>query len=262
MMPRVPSPTLVLDEHGYTLIELLIGMVLTLIVTLGAFSLLEFTSSDVSRITGRVHVQQAGRVALENIMLKLHSACVAPQVNPIQENSNATSIAFISEHGSQSAFNTVTLHELVYTPKSGKVESTLVEKTWVSEARKGSEEYQFKTSTTPSTTTLLLTGIKGPLIGGKETIFQYYRYWEAGETGAVLGEINPNELGVPLTKAHAEEVTKVNVKFILGPESGEASEGTAFNHDQAVAFEDSAVLRLSPASSTAGIPNEPCATTV
>ncbi len=59
-------------------------MIIALVVSLAAFSILQFTTDDVSRITARAHVDQTGRVALEKIMLQLHSACVSVTINPIQ----------------------------------------------------------------------------------------------------------------------------------------------------------------------------------
>ena len=80
------------SERGFTLIELLIAMALGLVVSLAAFSILEFTTSDVSRITNRAHVDQTGRVALEKIMLQLHSACVAVTITPIEPKSTENAI--------------------------------------------------------------------------------------------------------------------------------------------------------------------------
>ncbi len=49
----------------------------------GTFSIPQFTTDDVSRITARAHVDQTGRVALEKIMLQLHSRVSRVNVNPI-----------------------------------------------------------------------------------------------------------------------------------------------------------------------------------
>jgi hypothetical protein len=249
---------------GYTLVELLVGMVLALLVSLGAFSFLEFTTSDVSRITERVHVDQAGRVALENLMLKLHSSCVVDKVTPILSKSSATSLRFVSEHGESPAFETVGIHEILYTPKSGTAQGTLVEKVWRSE-KSTAPPYKFNEAATP-TTTRLLTGVSpttDPVTNEPVPVFRYYSYWEQGEPGAVLGELNPTPLKgalLPeaLSEAQAEEVAKVSVSFTLAPEGAEAA---SFNHDRPVALEDSAVLRLTPASSAAGVTNLPCSQT-
>ena len=56
------TPRSLVDTHGYTLIELLVAMSIGIVVSLAAFSFLGFTTSDVSRITERVHIDQTGRV--------------------------------------------------------------------------------------------------------------------------------------------------------------------------------------------------------
>ena len=128
MSPLGTQPLRVSGEHGFSLIELLVAMIMGLVISLAAFSILEFTTSDVSRITARAHVTQTGRVALEKLMLQLHSACVSVNVNPIQAKSTGTTLKFVSEtspvnsnNEPTSSFATVKEHEIVYTPPSGKI---------------------------------------------------------------------------------------------------------------------------------------------
>lgn len=250
--PRIPAvlSRVGREDGGYTLIELLIATAIGLIVTTSAFMLLEFTTNDVSRITTRVHVTQAGRVALERLMMKLHSTCVAPLINPIVTGSSSTTLRFISESGSEPSLATVRLREVVYTPAAGKSEGTLVEKSWLSTGG-NPPEYTFNEKATP-TTRALLTGVRQT---EAIPVFQYYRYYQESDPGAILGELNPNPMTSPLKIKEAEAVTKVTVSFTLAPEGKESA---TFNGDGPVALEDSAVLRLSPSSSSAGIPNFPC----
>jgi prepilin-type N-terminal cleavage/methylation domain-containing protein len=238
------------EQSGYTLIELLVAMAIGLIVSLGAFTFLEFASGDVSRVTDRVHVTQTGRLALEKIMLELHSVCVTPEVNPILLGSNESVIKFVSETGNQASFPTVKEHEILYTKASGTTEGTLIEKTYssVGEAVKGN--YTF--SSTVLGTTRLLTGVRQTT--ESTPIFRYYRYYHEADATPVYGEIDPTPI-TPLTKAEAEELSKVTVSFTLAPEGKESS---TFNHDRPVAFEDSALFRLSPPSTAAEHINAPC----
>jgi prepilin-type N-terminal cleavage/methylation domain-containing protein len=275
------QPPRLFDEHGVTLIELLVAMLMALVVSLAAFSILQFTTDDVSRITSRAHVDQTGRVALEKIMLQLHSACVSVNVNPIQVKSSETRIKFVSETSSlnsskepTSSFATVKLHELTYTPPSGKIAGTLTEKTWKSTGTNTSTgEYIFNNeSESPAETKLLLAGIVRTVKESKEApIFQYYRYYNSTDakikTGeAKLGEIDPEAMSngemeaekiVNKTKiTEAEKVAKVAVSFTLTPETHES---IIAKGGQPVALEDSAVLRFTPASEEAGNTNQPCA---
>jgi len=259
------------EQHGVTLIELLVAMLIALVVTLAAFSILEFTSSDVSRITSRTHVNQTGRIALQKIMLALHSSCVALEVNPVVEGSTAEKIKFISASGSQATFATgeVYMHVITYTPPSGKVAGTLTEQTFPSISSEGSGtattgnpgsgNYFF--STTPSSTTKLLTGVQQSESGGtKIPIFQYYKYYKNGEaipTGdpeAPYGELIPVAV-TGFTPAEAERVAKITIAFTLKPEG---TESVIAKGDQPIALEDSAVFRLTPSSTSSEAINAPC----
>jgi hypothetical protein len=233
-------------------------MAMGIIVTLAAFSLLDFTRSDVSRITDRAHVDQTGRVALENIMLQLHSACVAPTVEPIYPGSTATTIKFISESSPLntykepvSSLSTVRLRQIIYTPAAGKSEGTLTEKSWPSSGK--APNYIFNENEAP-TERKLLTGVQQT---ESVPIFQYYRYYRESDTGAKLGQLNPNPM-TALVEAEAEVIAKVTVSFTLAPEGHESAFAKG---DRAVALEDSAILRLAPSSEASGNPNYPCTQT-
>ncbi|HEY5044561.1 MAG TPA: prepilin-type N-terminal cleavage/methylation domain-containing protein [Solirubrobacteraceae bacterium] len=247
------------DEHGFTLIELLVSMVMMTVLTLAAFSFLQFTTEDVSHITARVGVDQTGRTALERIMLELHSACVTTPVIPIQGNSNENVIKFTSQSGNESAFLTVNEHVITYTPASGTTEGTLIEQTFPSTGSEKEGIYPF--STTASSTTKLLTGVRQTQYGSETAtpIFQYYRYYKAGDTipegDATLpyGELNNTPMTGTVSAVEAEKITKVTMSFTLAPEG---KESVSFNHDRPVALTDSAVLRLAPASET--YDNLPC----
>ncbi|HEY3828466.1 MAG TPA: prepilin-type N-terminal cleavage/methylation domain-containing protein [Solirubrobacteraceae bacterium] len=243
------------DERGFTLIELVIAMAMGIVVSLAAFALLKFTTSDVSRITERVHVDQTGSVALERVMLELHSACVAPSVSPIQTKSNENTIRFISEGGSQSALTTVALHEIIYNKTTG----TLTEKSFTSippPTGKAAPEYTFPTTAT--STTLLLTGVQQSESEKKLIpIFQYFRYYGSADSKPVYGEINPAAmLSTSLEKeSEAERVAKVTVSLTLTPK---AKESATLTNDRPVPLEDSAVFRLAPSSEATTNPNLPC----
>jgi prepilin-type N-terminal cleavage/methylation domain-containing protein len=277
MSVPVTQPPRLFDEHGFSLIELLVAMIMGLVISLAAFSILEFTTSDVSRITARAHVSQTGRVALEKLMLQLHSACVSVNVNPIQAKSSGTTLKFVSEtspvnsnHEPSSSFSTVKEHEITYTPPSGKIAGTLIEKSRTSIGlNNATGEYEFNPSEKP-TEIKLLSGVRQTVREGKEApIFQYYRYYTSKDSEAKLGQIDPgtNNLGMNNTEmakeevkekrkyTEAEKVAKVTVGLTLAPEG---YEGIIAKGGQPVALEDSAVLRFTPSSEEASSNNYPC----
>jgi type II secretory pathway component PulJ len=251
------------DERGFTLIELLVSMLAMMVVTMAAFSFLQFTTEDVSHITARVNVDQEGRTALENIMLRLHSACVAQEVNPVLPESSPTVLKFVSQAGSEPAFATVYAHAITY----NEAEGTLVEKTYPSTGPEKEGNYPF--STTASSTKRVLIGVRQTTYEGKKTpIFQYYRYYDSkdtiptGDKEIPYGELNPEALTgnseKKLTQVESENVVKVTVSFTLAPEGKESA---SFNHDRPVELEDSATFRLAPSSQASSNPNAPCSET-
>jgi prepilin-type N-terminal cleavage/methylation domain-containing protein len=241
------------DERGFTLIELLVSMLIGLLVTGAAFSILEFTTSDVKLTTERAHLDQAGRIALENMMLELHSACVKVEARPIEPGSNENELLFLSERSPlnatykepTSSLAEVRERKIVF----NKVTGTLVEKSWPTPYPK----YEASEPSTP-TTQLLLKGVKRTVQEGKEVpIFRYYRYYKSsdaiptGDTTTPYGELYPTPMQ-PTELANKEElkaVTKVAVSFTLAPEG---NEGVFAKGYRPIPFEDSAILRLAPAS--------------
>lgn len=259
------------DDQGFGLIELLVSMLIALVISLAAFSILQFTTDDVSRITARVNVDQTGRVALEKIMLQLHSACVAATVTPIREGSTGQKIRFISETSPVnsvgepiSSLPTVRLHEIFYTSTTG----ALTEKSWPSTGESPGFEFNIPTKELSlhekAVETKLLKGVKQSEITNETTrltepipIFRYYHYYKEGETGAKLGQIDPEPFNSSEseTKTNAEKVAKVTVSFTLAPEGHES---IIAKGDQPIPLEDSAIFRLATSSETSGTTNVPC----
>ncbi|MGA9315509.1 MAG: prepilin-type N-terminal cleavage/methylation domain-containing protein [Solirubrobacteraceae bacterium] len=263
--PRLSLQTL-RDEHGFTLIELLVAMSLGILVSGIALSLLNFTTADVTRITERVHADQTGRVALEKLMLALHSSCLtakSEKSDPIKSESTESKLRFVSEdsaeneHGEPSAaLPTIKLHEVLFTEGSGKMEGTLTEKSWTSTGVPPNYEFNEKEAPTKRT---LLTGIEKTENAKKELmpIFRYYRYYREGDSKAVLGELDPTPIAGTVSTTEAQDVAKVSVSFTAVPEGKENKLNTEFGGGRPVALVDSAILRLSPSSESSA--NLPCA---
>jgi prepilin-type N-terminal cleavage/methylation domain-containing protein len=258
MNPRPPHPA-PRAEHGYTLVEVLVATVLGLIVSLAAFTMLEFTTRDVANTSARMHANQVGRLALEKIMLQLHSACVAKGANVIEPPSTPVALRFISETSPlrpateepTSELASVRLHEIIYKAASGSTEGTLVEKSWPSYGSPPS--YSFNSEKEKPFERTLLKGVKQT---GVVPVFQYYRYYNSTDTEPKLGQLYSKSVPPEKTAAEAEQIVKVTITFTLAPEGKQTS---AFGADQPVALEDSATFRLAPASeSSSANPNLSC----
>jgi Tfp pilus assembly protein PilV len=255
----VPARMSSADDGGYTLIELMISMALTLVIVLAAFTLLEFTTRNVARTTERVHVTQAGRIVMERLMLELHSSCVSPGVAPIRSGSSSTVLRYISASGTTANSTNVELHEVIFTAPAGKATGSLTEKSWPGTGT--GPAYTFNEAATP-TKQLLLTGVKQSQTEEATPtaipVFRYYRYYATGDASPVYGALNPTELTPLSTTLSSEEstrVVKVAVNITVTPE-GTETKGVI--NDRALPFEDTALLRLTPASESSSLRNLPC----
>jgi Tfp pilus assembly protein PilV len=250
-----PRRALVAADAGFTLVELLISMVLTMIVVLIAFTFLEFTTRDVARTTERVQIAQTGRTALERLMLELHSSCVAPGVAPIRSGSSSTVLRYISAAGTAANASSVELHEVIFTPPAGSATGSLTEKSWP--AAGTPPGYTFNEAATP-TKALLLTGVKQSQTEEATPkpipVFRYFRYYKTGDSEPAFGSLNPAELGT-LNSEESQRVVKVAVNFTVTPE---VAEGKGLGNGRPLPLEDTVILRLTPASESSSIPNAPC----
>lgn len=250
------------SEQAMTLIELLIAVALSLLVSLTALAFLQFTSTDVSRITESTHANQTGRLAMEHLILELNSACVAPEIAPVLEGSSGTRLRFISGGGVQASLSHVEAHEVLYTPASGSSPSTLVERSWPATPVGDSDpqSYSFEEAATPSTD-VLLSGVRESEVegggSGRIPIFRYYRFYRGSDRSPVLGSLDPEALAIPLG-AEARDVVKVSVAFTVAPEGRIVG---LTHDDRPVPLEDSAILRLVPSSEASTTPNLPCSST-
>jgi len=225
-------------------------MVSGMVVILATLSILDISISQSSRTSERVDADQRGRLAMEKILLELHSSCAFAGINPVEAGSEPNAIKFVSQTGAEAYFTQMVKHVITFSPELG----TLTDASYVSNnvLKAGETTSTWTYPNTPTSTQLLLSGVAQSK--EKETekpipIFQYYRY----EDGNLSGNPLPNTLGIK----EAEETAGVTVTFTAGPSftAYHASQGT--KTDRAVSLSDSVVLRFDPASA-AGT-NEPCA---
>src|ERR1700676_4150352 len=99
MEPTLPS--LVADEHGFSLMETLVAMLSAVVITGALFVVLEVALHQTSRISDVAQATQLGRSAMTHVVDELHSACLAPQFTPVQEGSAENKLIFITAYGSQ-----------------------------------------------------------------------------------------------------------------------------------------------------------------
>ncbi len=199
---HLPSPLMPSAEQGFTLIEVLVGMVCSIVVLFALYAILNFTLNQETRITEVVQANQIGRTAMSKIVEELHSSCTG--VTPIREPSGTPesplektgplSLWFISVYGNASSgeasISSVTLHDISWTKtgtsNTSKKLGTLTDYSFTSESTSKSPEWKFPSPKIANAKAKVLAYNVIPTeVNGESTIFQYYKY-KSGSSGAEL----------------------------------------------------------------------------
>jgi len=245
-------------ERGFTLVELMLSLALSIIVVGALLAILEVSLRQETSVSAQVQSNHTGRLALTKVIEELHSSCTGLNTLPVQAPSttptspltsaNGTSLWFISAYGSKASgnaiINEVTEHNIAW--KSEKTSNTGVSLGTLRDysfAATGGEAptWTFPTLTTANaTTTVLATNVAAPSSG---SLFRYYTYNTSGQL---------TEVAVPLTTTTAKTVAKVSIGFTQAPESGDTRAGRTVN------LSDVALLRFGPSETGTEAENTPC----
>lgn len=220
------------DERGTTLVELLVGIMAGLVI-LSALTIAMVTTLHASaRVTERVEATQRARIALVRVMEELHSACVTPELAPIQQGSEGNSLRFVHQTGSQvqptPVYSVITFSNGTLTQQDYGVGGTAPN--WTRSSPIGSPR------------TLLTHATPTP---PSSAIFSYYRY--------ANGTISETPQATPLSEAEAALTVEVHAALTAAPETTPVPSARASANVQ-----DSATLRLTPPSFNEGSPSKPC----
>jgi hypothetical protein len=153
------------EESGLTLIELLVVMIVAIITTLALFTFQDLALRQTTRVFARVDATQQARGAIEKIESRLHSACVADKITPIQIGSSNTKLVFLSKYGSAASL----------TPEKHEIELTggqLIDTTYFSTGVDSDGNYLFGAAATDPPPQVILDNVSAP--GG--VAFRYYAY--------------------------------------------------------------------------------------
>jgi hypothetical protein len=256
------------SEQGTTLIELLVALTSGVIVVLALLAILEFSTSQETRISERIQASRIGRAAMTKVIDELHSSCTGFGSTAVQAPSTAPTaplaslgpldLWFISAYGSPSskeAVQTIVYEHDIHWASTGKSSSgeTLGTVTdYVFESAKGTGpgtvagKWEFPALTVANAKARVLAkNVIPPTVGGANTLFQYYKF-SSGEYVA-LTEKYP-------AAATANEISKVAVSFTQASETG----NTPTRGIRTVLFNDAVVLRFNSAEVGAEAKNEPC----
>jgi prepilin-type N-terminal cleavage/methylation domain-containing protein len=234
----------VTDERGFTLVELLVGMAISVVVLMGILALVDVSTRSTARVAARVDANQRARTTLQRLIDQLHSTCVAPNVLPIVASANGfetndNTLIYLEQTGSAVS---PTPDEHVVSLSSGALTDRLYPAT-------GGTTPDWTFASSPSSTTTLMTGVGQAKFGDPASavpLFQYFAYQGA--------QLSTTPLPTPLSASDASRTVAVTVSFSVAPSSNGASDQNA-----AATVSDTVVMRLSPASEAATEVNPPCA---
>ena len=231
-------------EDGVTLMELTVGTMISLIVFVGLYTFIDVASSNSNRVTTRIEANKLARPAMANLMDKLHSVCVSPNVAPILAGSTSTSMSFVHQTGSAVAPIPVKRTIAYSSTGDGRLTETVY-------ARTGGTAPSWTFSTTPSSTQVFLTPVVEAKLGDPPVAVPFFRYYAYGTNGL----ISTTPLAVPLSAADAAKTVQVTVSFGVPPRQTtreDAEEGT-------ISLTDTALFRLSAPGETSAAQRMPCA---
>ncbi len=226
------------EDSGFTLVELLMTMLTSLVVMSAIVMMLTTSLRNQDRINQRVDANQRVRPVMTHIIQELHSACIAPRMTPIigdgtTNGSTGTRISFLSKSGA-TVTPTPDLHVIIL---SG---GTLSES--VFPATGGAQPGPWTFSSTASSSTQLLTQVSAPASG----MFQYYDF--------VNGQVDTAPTAVPLSATDAAKAAIVKITMSSSPTRGVST----FDPGSPLVVSNSADLRLENAGQFPNQDNLPC----
>lgn len=225
------------DERGFTLIELLVGAMISMVVFGAIVMLVQVATRNQDRVAERVYANQRGRPAMNRIIDKLHSACVSPGLAPVRAGSTETSLILYSRTGE--SVNPIP-NQYKISLSEGAISETIA-------IGAGTEPSDW-TFGTPSSPVRLVDGVGTAKLGSPAAAVPLFRYfaYEGGQVAAI-------PLPTPLSVEDAAKTVQVNVAFTVMPYSKATTDAGA-----AITMNDSATLRIEPASEDSAEVNLPC----
>jgi prepilin-type N-terminal cleavage/methylation domain-containing protein len=211
MRQQPTSPLPMLEEDGFTLVEMVVALAAGLVVLGALFSVIDVSLKHSTAVQDRVQANQLGRIAMTKMVDELHSACLSPGFTPVQSGSKDTELVFVNSYGPEAILVKASEHKIVFDSSA----KTLTDKSYPSNG--GSwPKFTFASTPTPSSGTLLASNVSQTEPGGKAVpVFRYYKYATAsGSTEALpLNTINETPLTTPLTSTTAAEAASVQISF-------------------------------------------------
>jgi prepilin-type N-terminal cleavage/methylation domain-containing protein len=208
------------SEDGFTLVELLVGMIIGTVVLIASLTVLDGAVQLTSKVNSRVDAIQRGRTAMDLMVRDLRSqVCVGRLTNattgatstddPLIAGSD-TSIDFYTDLGDGSTTRPPSRRTLTFDPTA----RTIVERIFVPTGNRGA--YVFPTTAT-STRTLLTDVVQD----GTTPIFQFFAYDTATPPAPTVA------LASPLSATDEQRTVKIGITFKALRAGGAATSANA-----------------------------------
>jgi hypothetical protein len=249
-------------EAGFTLVELLATMVAGMVVLGALVTIMTVTLKSTTRTFTQVDATSRARPVFEGLENKLHSACFADEQTPIQANSNANALIFMSSYGN-GATPGEAWHEVDYNAAPA---ATLTDTTYsVNYSVDANGNPVYSRGTQQGTTRTLLTNVAQ---AGTTPVFQYFAYQTAPGTDAAGNQYeilpdgtapvpgtsttvsNPLAPGASLSATQAASAAEVLITLTVGPAGGFNENTNLANVGQSVS--DAITFRFTPAANHVG----------
>jgi Tfp pilus assembly protein PilW len=216
MLALTPTLARLRNQDGFTLIEMLVAMISSVIIVGALVLLFEITINQTNRINETAQASQAGRVTMTGIVDTLHSACLSQGYTPVNEKSTEQKLRFAAAFSEKAniPYSAAAEHEILW----NSANETLTEYKY---AGTSGENGKIVFSSTAESASGRRIGEK--IAAGEPSgkgIFRYYKYSTAVSGGEAASEqalepITPStettELG-----SEAKKVAAVSVTFRAG----------------------------------------------
>jgi hypothetical protein len=232
-------------------------------VVLGALgTIMTVTLRGTSRSFTQVDATSRARPVFEGLENELHSACFADNQTPIQANSNANALIFMSSYGNRATPGEV-WHEVNYNPAPT---ATLTDATYaVNYSVDANGNPVWSRGAKQGSTKTLLTRVAQ---SGTTPVFQYFAYQTAPGTDAAGNQYeilpdgtapvpgtsttvsNPLAPGASLSATQASTAAEVLITLTVGPAGGSNENTNLANVGQSVT--DAITFRFTPAANHEG----------
>jgi prepilin-type N-terminal cleavage/methylation domain-containing protein len=247
------------NQDGMTLPELLVAMVIGMIVSLAAFSLIETTMRRTADTSSRVDTTQRGRVAMDFVTRELRSQVCVQATAPVMTDDRAiyaatpTSVTFFSDLSDESfrAGNTIKAPELrSISLETGK----LIERRWAGVATGTAAQPTYSYAgypLTPTATRVLIDDASTSEVtttGAAPLVFRYFVY----DTTVAPPKLVELDTRAGVTVPQATLIAQIDIAFRANRARGKAADRGAS------VFEDSVFTRIADPNNTTN-PSPVCA---